>query len=127
MPGRADGTRGKGKGVVNAATAPSALSSTQDNTVRVADVLHRLAVQGTVQPVGGDRAAGGVDDTEIGRKPGGDRAAGGGNDTAIGRRELNMFLQNTNTWLASEIKNISICFLALDDVERAVSYPERRV
>ena len=53
MPGRADGTRGKGKGVVNAATAVSALSSTQDNTVRVADVLQRLAVQGTVLPVGG--------------------------------------------------------------------------
>ncbi len=51
MPGRADGTRGKGKGVVNAATAASALSSTQDNTVLVADVLQRLAVQGTVQPV----------------------------------------------------------------------------
>jgi tetratricopeptide (TPR) repeat protein len=33
-----------------------------------------------------------------------------------------MFLQTTNTWLASEIKNIAICFLALDDVERAVSY-----
>ncbi len=43
MPGRVDGTRGKGKGVVNAATAASALSSTQDNTVRVADVLQRLA------------------------------------------------------------------------------------
>ena len=54
MPGRADGTRGKGKGVVNAATAASALSSTQDNTVRVADVLPRLSVQGTVQPVGGE-------------------------------------------------------------------------
>ena len=51
-PGRADGTRGKGKGVVNAETAASALSSTQDNTVRVADVLQRLAVQGTVQPGG---------------------------------------------------------------------------
>ena len=55
VPGRADGTRGKGKGVVNAATAASALSSTQDNTVLVADVLQRLAVQGTVQPVGGKR------------------------------------------------------------------------
>ena len=31
VPGRADGTSGKGKGVVNAATAASALSSTQDN------------------------------------------------------------------------------------------------
>jgi hypothetical protein len=57
VPGRADGTRGKGKGVVNAATAASALSSTQDNTVRVADVLQRLAVQGTVQPVGGKGTA----------------------------------------------------------------------
>jgi hypothetical protein len=57
VPGRADGTRGKGKGVVNAATAASALSSTQDNTVRVADVLHRLAVQGTVQAVGGKGTA----------------------------------------------------------------------
>jgi hypothetical protein len=46
VPGRADGTRGKGKGVVNTATAASALSSTQDNTVWVADVLQRLAVQG---------------------------------------------------------------------------------
>jgi hypothetical protein len=53
VPGRADGTRGKGKGVVNAARAASALSSTQDNTVRVADAMRRLAVQGTVQPVGG--------------------------------------------------------------------------
>ena len=52
-PGRADGTRGKGKGVVNAETAASALRSTQDNTVLLADVLRRLAVQGTVQPVGG--------------------------------------------------------------------------
>jgi hypothetical protein len=57
VPGRADGTRGKGKGVVNAATAASALSSTQDNTVRVADVLQRLAVQGTMQPVGGKGTA----------------------------------------------------------------------
>jgi hypothetical protein len=57
VQGRADGTRGKGKGVVNAATAASALSSTQDNTVRVADVLQRLAVQGTVQPVGGKGTA----------------------------------------------------------------------
>ena len=55
--GRADGTRGKGKGVVNAETAASALSSTQDNTVRVADVLQRLAVQGTVQPGGQNRPA----------------------------------------------------------------------
>ena len=46
VPGKADGTRVKGKGVVNTATAASALSSTQDNTVRVADVLQRLAVQG---------------------------------------------------------------------------------
>jgi hypothetical protein len=38
VPGRADGTRGKGRGVGNAATAASALSSTQDNTVRFADV-----------------------------------------------------------------------------------------
>jgi hypothetical protein len=53
VPGRADSTRGKGKGVVNAATAASALSSTQDNTVRVVDVLQSLAVQGTVQPVRG--------------------------------------------------------------------------
>jgi hypothetical protein len=57
VPGRADGTRGKGKGVVNAATAASALSSTQDNTVRVADAMQRLAVQGTVQPVGGKGTA----------------------------------------------------------------------
>ena len=57
MPGRVDGTRGKGKGVVNAATAASALSSTQDNTVRVEDVLQRLAVQGTVQPVVGKGTA----------------------------------------------------------------------
>ncbi len=55
-PDRADGTRGKGKGVVNDETAASALSSTQDNTVRVADVLQRLAVQGTVQPGGQDPA-----------------------------------------------------------------------
>ena len=53
--GRADGRRGKGRGVVNAATAASALRSTQDNTVLLADVLRRLAVQGTVQPVGGKR------------------------------------------------------------------------
>jgi hypothetical protein len=53
VPGRADGTRGKGKGVGNAATAASALSSTHDNTVQVADAMRRLAVQGTVQPVGG--------------------------------------------------------------------------
>ena len=53
-PGRADGTRSKGKGVVNAETAASALSSTQANTVRVADVLQSLAVQGTVQPSGKD-------------------------------------------------------------------------
>ena len=53
VPGRADGTRGKGRGVGNAATAASALRSTQDNTVLLADVLRRLAVQGTVQPVGG--------------------------------------------------------------------------
>jgi hypothetical protein len=57
VPGKADGTRGKGKGVVNAVTAASALSSTQDNTVRVADALQRLAVQGTVQPVGGKGTA----------------------------------------------------------------------
>jgi hypothetical protein len=57
VPGRADDTRGKGKGVVNAATAASALISTQDNTVRVADVLQRLAVQGTMQPVGGKGTA----------------------------------------------------------------------
>jgi hypothetical protein len=56
-PGRADGTRGKGKGVVNAETAASALRSTQDNTVLLADVLRRLAVQGTVQPVGGKGTA----------------------------------------------------------------------
>jgi hypothetical protein len=43
VPGKADGTRVKGKGVVNTATAASALSSTQDNTVRVADTMHRLA------------------------------------------------------------------------------------
>jgi len=54
--------------------------------------------------------------------PGEDGAAGEGNGTAIGRRELNIFLMNTNQWLASELKNIAICFLALDDVERAVSY-----
>jgi hypothetical protein len=53
VPGKADGTRGKGKGVVNAETAASALSSTQENTVRVAVELQRLAVQGTVRPVGG--------------------------------------------------------------------------
>ncbi len=47
MRGKADGTRGKGKGVVRAATPASALRSTQDNTVLVADVLQRLAVQGT--------------------------------------------------------------------------------
>ena len=52
MQGWADCTRGKGKGVVNDATAALALSSTQDITVRVAEVLQRLAVQGTVQPVG---------------------------------------------------------------------------
>jgi hypothetical protein len=60
VPGRADGTRGtrgKGKGVVNAATASSALSSTQDNTVRVVDAMRRLTVQGTVQPVGGKGTA----------------------------------------------------------------------
>ena len=57
VPGRADATRGKGRGVGYAATAASALSSTQDNTVRVADVLQRLAVQGTVQPVGGEGTA----------------------------------------------------------------------
>ena len=57
VPGRADGTRGKGKGVVNAKTAASALRSTQDNTVLLADVLRRLAVQGTVQPVGGKGSA----------------------------------------------------------------------
>jgi len=57
VPGRADATRGKGRGVGNAATAASALSSTQDNTVRVADVLPRLSVQGTVQPVGGKGTA----------------------------------------------------------------------
>ena len=57
VPGRADGTRGKGRGVGNAATAASALSSTQDNTVRFADVMRRLAVQGTVQPVGGEGTA----------------------------------------------------------------------
>ena len=54
--------------------------------------------------------------------PGEDGAAGEGNGTAIGRRELNIFLMNTNQWLASELKNIAICFLALHDVERAVSY-----
>jgi len=57
VPGRADGTRGKGRGVVNAETAASAHSSTQDNTVRVADALRRLAVQGTVLPVGGKGTA----------------------------------------------------------------------
>jgi hypothetical protein len=43
VPGKADGMRGKGKGVVNAATAASALSSMQDNTVRVADAMQCLA------------------------------------------------------------------------------------
>jgi hypothetical protein len=43
----------KGKGVVNAATPASALSSTQHKTARVADAMQRLVVQGTVQPVGG--------------------------------------------------------------------------
>ncbi len=57
VPGRADGTRGKGRGVVNVATAASALRITQDNTVLLADVLRRLAVQGTVQPVGGKGTA----------------------------------------------------------------------
>ena len=57
VPGSADGTRGKGKGVANAKTAASALRSTQDNTVLLADVLRRLAVQGTVQPVGGKGTA----------------------------------------------------------------------
>ena len=57
VPGRADATRGKGRGVGYAATAASALSSTQDNTVRFADVMRRLAVQGTVQPVGGEGTA----------------------------------------------------------------------
>jgi len=57
VPGGADATRGKGRGVGNAATAASALSSTQDNTVRFADVMRRLAVQGTVQPVGGEGTA----------------------------------------------------------------------
>jgi hypothetical protein len=45
VPGKADGTRGKGNGVVNAVTAASALGSTQENTVRVAAALQRLAVQ----------------------------------------------------------------------------------
>ena len=40
VPGRADGTSGKGKGVVNAATAASALSSTQDNTVHPKPTRH---------------------------------------------------------------------------------------
>jgi hypothetical protein len=57
VPGKADGTHGKGKGVVNAAMAASALSSTQDNTVQVADDMQRLVVQGTVQPVGGKGTA----------------------------------------------------------------------
>jgi hypothetical protein len=57
VPGKADGTRGKGKGVVNAATVASALSSTQDNTVQVADAMQCLVVQGTVQPVGGKGTA----------------------------------------------------------------------
>ena len=38
-------------------TAVSALSSMQDNTVRVADAMHHLAVQGTVQPVAGKGTA----------------------------------------------------------------------
>ena len=50
VPGKADGTRVKGKGVVNTATAASALSSTQDNTVRVADTMHRLAPSRPVSP-----------------------------------------------------------------------------
>jgi hypothetical protein len=57
VPGKADGTRGKGNGVVNAVTAASALGSTQENTVRVAAALQRLAVQGTVHPVGGQGTA----------------------------------------------------------------------
>jgi hypothetical protein len=57
VQGKADGTRSKGKDVVNAETAASALSSTYDNTVRVADAMQRLAVQGTVQPVGGKGTA----------------------------------------------------------------------
>ncbi len=52
--------------------------------------------------------------------PGEDGAAGEGNGTAIGRREI--FLMNTSQWLASERQNITLCFLALGDVERAVSY-----
>ena len=55
--GRRHARQGQCKGVVNAATAASALSSTQDNTVRFADVMRRLAVQGTVQPVGGEGTA----------------------------------------------------------------------
>jgi tetratricopeptide (TPR) repeat protein len=43
-----------------------------------------------------------------------------GEGTAIGRREI--FLMNTSQWLASERQNIALCFLALGDVERAVSY-----
>jgi hypothetical protein len=57
VPGKADGTRGKGNGVVNGVTAASALGSTQENTVRVAAALQRLAVQGTVHPVGGQGTA----------------------------------------------------------------------
>ena len=52
VPGKSDSTRCKGKGVVKAATASSALSRMQYNTVRVEDAIQRLAVQGTVQPVG---------------------------------------------------------------------------
>jgi len=55
--GRADGTRCKGSGIVNAAIAASALRSTQNNTVLLADLLRRLAVQGTVLPVGGKGTA----------------------------------------------------------------------
>ena len=57
VPGKVDDNHGRGKGVVNAETAASAHSSTQDNTVRVADVLRHLAVQGTELPVGGKGTA----------------------------------------------------------------------
>ena len=57
VQGKADGMCCKGKGVVNAATPASALSSTQHKTARVADAMQRLVVQGTMQPVGGKGTA----------------------------------------------------------------------
>jgi hypothetical protein len=57
MQGKANCTHCKGKGVVKDETAVSALSSMQDNTVRVADAMHHLVVQGTVQPVAGKGTA----------------------------------------------------------------------